>query len=47
MTAYKEGKIRVDDANETVVETSFEDVPKTWMGLFEGSNTGKLVTKLV
>ncbi len=45
--AWKEGKIQVGEANETVVETKFEDVPKTWMSLFEGSNTGKLVTKLV
>ena len=47
VTALKQGKIKVDDANETVVETKFEDVPKTWMMLFEGANTGKLVTKLV
>lgn len=45
--AWKEGKIQVGEANETVVETKFEDVPKTWMLLFEGANTGKLVTKLV
>jgi len=44
--AWKEGKIQVGEANETVVETKFEDVPKTWMRLFEGANTGKLVTKL-
>lgn len=45
--AWKEGKIQVGDANETVVETKFEDIPKTWMSIFEGSNTGKLVSKLV
>ncbi|KAK0510255.1 hypothetical protein JMJ35_007649 [Cladonia borealis] len=45
--ACKEGKITVDESMETVVETKFEDVPKTWMMLFEGGNTGKLVTKLV
>lgn len=45
--AYKEGKITLGDENETVVDTKFEDVPKTWMGLFEGRNTGKLVTKVV
>ena len=44
--AWKEGKIQVGEANETVVETKFEDVPKTWMMLFEGANTGKLITKL-
>ena len=45
--AFKEGKIRLGDENETVVDTVFEDVPRTWMGLFEGRNTGKLITKLV
>ena len=45
--ACKEGKVTVDDSMETVVEAKFEDVPKTWMILFEGGNTGKLVTKLV
>ena len=44
--AWKAGNIQLGDANETVVETKFEDIPKTWMGLFEGANTGKLVTKL-
>lgn len=41
----KEGKLNVD--RETVVDTKFEDVPKTWQKLFTGDNTGKLVTKLV
>ncbi|KAG8534111.1 uncharacterized protein KY384_000955 [Bacidia gigantensis] len=45
--AFKEGKIRLGDENETIVDTKFEDVPGTWMKLFEGGNTGKLVTKLV
>ena len=47
VTAAKEGKIKVGEENETVVDTKFEAVPKTWMLLFEGANTGKLVTKLV
>ena len=47
MTAAKEGKIKVGEENETVIDTKFEDIPKTWMLLFEGANTGKLVTKLV
>ena len=47
VTAVKEGKIKVGDENETVVDTKFEAIPKTWMLLFEGANTGKLVTKLV
>lgn len=45
--ALGEGKIKVGDEQETVVDTKFEDVPKTWTMLFEGSNRGKLVTKLV
>jgi NADPH-dependent curcumin reductase CurA len=45
--AAEEGKIRVGDESETVVETKFEDVPETWVKLFDGSNIGKLVTKIV
>ena len=45
--AYKEGKLTIGPENETVVDAKLEDVPKTWMKLFEGTNTGKLVTKLV
>ena len=44
--AVKEGKLKIDEG-EQVVPRAFEDIPKTWMKLFEGSNTGKLVTKLV
>jgi NADPH-dependent curcumin reductase CurA len=43
----KEGKIKVGEENQTVVETKFEDIPKTWTGLFEGRNQGKLITKLI
>jgi len=45
--AYKDGKLKIGDENETVVDTKFESIPKTWLKLFEGGNTGKLVTKLV
>ncbi|KAI4093579.1 MAG: hypothetical protein LQ344_002806 [Seirophora lacunosa] len=45
--ATKEGKIKIDASNETVVETGFEGVVETWMMLFEGGNKGKLVTKLI
>ncbi|KAL8943380.1 MAG: hypothetical protein Q9216_001089 [Gyalolechia sp. 2 TL-2023] len=45
--ATKEGKIKVDPSNETIVETGFEGVVETWMKLFEGGNRGKLVTKIV
>lgn len=40
-----EGKISFDD-RETVVDTKFGDVPEVWQKLFDGSNTGKLITKL-
>lgn len=42
----EEGKLDITEG-EHVVESTFEDVPKTWMKLFEGANTGKLVTKLI
>jgi NADPH-dependent curcumin reductase CurA len=44
--AIQEGKLKIGDENETVVSTRFEDVPKTWLKLFSGENTGKLVTKI-
>lgn len=43
--AAEEGKINIRDC-EQVIEAKFEDVPKTWLKLFEGGNTGKLVTKV-
>lgn len=45
--ALKEGKLQISDASEQVVSTAFQDIPKTWLKLFDGGNTGKLVTKLV
>ncbi|ROW06792.1 hypothetical protein VMCG_04101 [Cytospora schulzeri] len=44
--ALQEGKLDIAEG-EHVVETKFEDVPGTWLKLFEGVNTGKLITKLV
>lgn len=44
--ALSEGKLDITEG-EHVVDTRFEDVPGTWLKLFEGANTGKLVTKLV
>lgn len=44
--ALKQGKITVGDQNETVVKAAFEGIPQAWMKLFEGANTGKLITKL-
>lgn len=32
---------------ETVVDTKFEDIPKTWDKLFHGANQGKLISRLV
>ncbi|KXG45974.1 uncharacterized protein PGRI_048300 [Penicillium griseofulvum] len=45
--AWMEGKIIIDDSMQTVVEAKFEEVPAVWMKLFEGANTGKLLTKIV
>lgn len=45
--AWKDGKIVIDDDMETIVDAKFEDVPSVWLRLFEGSNTGKLCTKMV
>ncbi|KAL1297732.1 hypothetical protein AAFC00_006272 [Neodothiora populina] len=44
--AYKEGKLQLGAESETVVPTAFDSIPKTWMKLFAGENTGKLVTKI-
>lgn len=45
--AFQDGKIQISKGQETVVDTRFEDIPKTWLMLFEGGNQGKLVTKIV
>jgi len=39
---YGEGKLKL---KETVVE-GFENIPEAFIGLFEGSNTGKMVVKI-
>lgn len=44
--ALDEGKLDITEG-EHVVEAKFEDVPRTWLKLFEGANTGKLITKLI
>ncbi|KAF0322941.1 quinone oxidoreductase [Colletotrichum asianum] len=43
---WKKGTIVIDNESEMVVETAFEEIPRTWMMLYSGGNTGKLVTKL-
>ncbi|KAK5050547.1 hypothetical protein LTR84_003828 [Exophiala bonariae] len=45
--ALEQGKLTVNDGLQHVVPTKFEDVPKTWLKLFDGSNTGKLVTRII
>ena len=45
--ALKEGKVILDDSMQTVVEAKIKEVPAVWMKLFEGANTGKLLTKIV
>ncbi|KIW12232.1 hypothetical protein PV08_09508 [Exophiala spinifera] len=44
--AIQDGKLKIGEGNQTVVPTKFEDVPKTWLKLFSGDNTGKLLTKI-
>lgn len=44
--AIEDQKIHLDTKNETVVRASFQDVPTTWLRLFEGQNVGKLVTHI-
>jgi NADPH-dependent curcumin reductase CurA len=46
LQGYHEGKIQADEAGQTIVPASFEDIPKVWMRLFDGQATGKLLTKL-
>ncbi|KAJ5643653.1 uncharacterized protein N7484_006160 [Penicillium longicatenatum] len=43
---WKKGNLIIGDENEMVIDTDFEDIPRTWMMLYSGGNTGKLVTKL-
>merc|ERR1712113_1380146 len=43
--ALADGKLQVE-GGEQIVKASFEEIPKTWMQLFSGSNTGKLITAL-
>lgn len=45
--AIQEGQLKIGGESEHVVEAGFEEVPKVWMKLFEGANTGKLVTKVM
>lgn len=43
---WKKGNLIIGDENETIIDTEFKDIPRTWMMLFSGGNTGKLLTKL-
>jgi NADPH-dependent curcumin reductase CurA len=47
LQATLEGKLEITNKNEQVIPAKFEEIPKIWLMLFEGSNTGKLITKLV
>jgi NADPH-dependent curcumin reductase CurA len=44
--AVNDGRLQVNDSNETMMEAQFRDIPKIWTMLYDGRNTGKLVTKL-
>ena len=41
--ALADGNLSIEEG-EHVVKASFEDIPKTWLTLFSGGNTGKLIT---
>lgn len=43
--AIAEGNLKIE-GGEQIVKAGFEQVPEVWMKLFEGGNTGKLVTEL-
>ncbi|KAL6245745.1 quinone oxidoreductase [Rhinocladiella similis] len=45
--AYQQGKIKATKQGLSILPTRFEDVPKTWLTLFDGSSSGKLLTQLV
>ncbi|KAL8291287.1 hypothetical protein RQP46_002265 [Phenoliferia psychrophenolica] len=44
--ALQAGQLKTTGKHETIREVSFEEVPEVWKLLFEGANTGKLITKL-
>jgi NADPH-dependent curcumin reductase CurA len=44
---YQDGKIMATEEGLTIRQSSFEEVPKTWMGLFDSRNSGKLLTRLM
>lgn len=43
--AVADGRLDIE-GGETVIKTKFEDIPKTWLKLFDGSNQGKLITQI-
>lgn len=40
---YRDGKLRTSQEGTTFVDTLFEDVPQTWMRLFEGGEYWEVV----
>lgn len=46
LKSVKEGKMKIDDTSEQIVPTKIEDIPQTWLKLFDGGNTGKLISKI-
>ena len=43
--ALSDGKLQIEEG-EHIVNAKFEEIPKTWLKLFSGENTGKLVTAI-
>lgn len=42
----QDGTLRLEQS-EMIIKSPFEDVPKTWAMLFDGRNTGKLITEII
>ncbi len=45
--AYQQGQIKLTEQGLSVIPARFEDVPKTWLTLFDGSRSCKILTQLV
>ena len=47
LKACQDGQIIVNDETESIFESRFEDIPQTWLRLFDGANKGKMITKVI
>ncbi|BCS21872.1 MDR family NADP-dependent oxidoreductase [Aspergillus puulaauensis] len=44
--AIADRKLVLGEQSQTINSVTFQDIPKVWLWLFEGGNTGKLITAL-